>query len=161
MTTLAAFNGMAAENMTRNHGWRFLDMGRRLERAFNLSELLLTLFGETRSEEEETGGLLFALEVGRQHSDVPLALSVFADAGAGARSAPDRRDQPAQRGLSARGDLQASGSPAPGFGRADTNRRAASHPVAVHQGAAGAGSTAGGIGSRWRARRIQGIVYRA
>ena len=37
-------------------------MGRRLERAFNLSELLLTLFSETRGEEEEAGRLLFALE---------------------------------------------------------------------------------------------------
>lgn len=63
VTMLAAFNGMAAENMTRSHGWRFLDMGRRLERAFNLSELLLTLFGEARGDEEETGGLLFVLEV--------------------------------------------------------------------------------------------------
>lgn len=60
--TLAAFNGMAAENMTRNHGWRFLDMGRRLERVFNLAELLLTLFGEERGEDEEAGSLLFALE---------------------------------------------------------------------------------------------------
>jgi uncharacterized alpha-E superfamily protein len=62
IATLAAFNGMAAENMTRNHGWRFLDMGRRLERAFNLSELLLTLFGNARGEDEEAGSLLFALE---------------------------------------------------------------------------------------------------
>ncbi len=30
---LAAFNGMAMENMTRGLGWRFLEFGRRLERA--------------------------------------------------------------------------------------------------------------------------------
>ena len=30
---LAAFSGMEMENMTRGHGWRFLDIGRRLERA--------------------------------------------------------------------------------------------------------------------------------
>lgn len=30
---LSAFNGMVMENMTRGGGWRFLDMGRRLERA--------------------------------------------------------------------------------------------------------------------------------
>jgi uncharacterized circularly permuted ATP-grasp superfamily protein/uncharacterized alpha-E superfamily protein len=35
---LAAFNGMEMENMTRGHGWRFLDFGRRLERAMNLIE---------------------------------------------------------------------------------------------------------------------------
>jgi uncharacterized circularly permuted ATP-grasp superfamily protein/uncharacterized alpha-E superfamily protein len=32
---LAAFSGMEMENMTRGHGWRFLDIGRRLERAIN------------------------------------------------------------------------------------------------------------------------------
>ncbi|HEY6168274.1 MAG TPA: circularly permuted type 2 ATP-grasp protein, partial [Verrucomicrobiae bacterium] len=37
---LAAFNGMEMENMTRGHGWRFLDLGRRLERAINLAKLL-------------------------------------------------------------------------------------------------------------------------
>jgi uncharacterized circularly permuted ATP-grasp superfamily protein/uncharacterized alpha-E superfamily protein len=31
--SLSAFSGLAIENMTRGHGWRFLDMGRRLERA--------------------------------------------------------------------------------------------------------------------------------
>ena len=33
---LAAFSGMEMENMTRGHGWRFLDFGRRLERGTNL-----------------------------------------------------------------------------------------------------------------------------
>jgi len=33
---LAAFSGMEMENMTRGHGWRFLDFGRRLERGVNL-----------------------------------------------------------------------------------------------------------------------------
>jgi uncharacterized circularly permuted ATP-grasp superfamily protein/uncharacterized alpha-E superfamily protein len=33
---LAAFSGMEMENMSRGHSWRFLDMGRRLERAINL-----------------------------------------------------------------------------------------------------------------------------
>jgi uncharacterized circularly permuted ATP-grasp superfamily protein/uncharacterized alpha-E superfamily protein len=36
---LAAFAGMEMENMTRGHGWRFLDFGRRLERAANLLEV--------------------------------------------------------------------------------------------------------------------------
>ena len=31
---------MEMENMTRGHGWRFLDIGRRLERAINLMHLL-------------------------------------------------------------------------------------------------------------------------
>jgi uncharacterized circularly permuted ATP-grasp superfamily protein/uncharacterized alpha-E superfamily protein len=37
---LAAFNGMEMENMTRGHGWRFLDLGRRLERALSVLKLL-------------------------------------------------------------------------------------------------------------------------
>ncbi len=37
---LAAFAGMEMENMTRGHGWRFLDMGRRVERSRNLIYLL-------------------------------------------------------------------------------------------------------------------------
>jgi uncharacterized alpha-E superfamily protein len=36
---LAAFSGMEMENMTRGHGWRFLDIGRRLERAVNIITL--------------------------------------------------------------------------------------------------------------------------
>ncbi len=63
IVTLASLNGLTAENMTRNYGWRFQDMGRRIERAFNLAELLLTLFGEVRREEEETGRLFFVLNV--------------------------------------------------------------------------------------------------
>ena len=37
---LAAFSGMEMENMTRGHGWMFLDLGRRIERASNLTKLL-------------------------------------------------------------------------------------------------------------------------
>jgi uncharacterized circularly permuted ATP-grasp superfamily protein/uncharacterized alpha-E superfamily protein len=37
---LAAFSGLAAESMTRGQAWRFLDMGRRLERAMTLVTLL-------------------------------------------------------------------------------------------------------------------------
>jgi uncharacterized alpha-E superfamily protein len=39
---LAAFSGMEMENMTRGHGWTFLDIGRRLERASGLLRLLGT-----------------------------------------------------------------------------------------------------------------------
>ena len=37
---LAAFSGMEMENMTRGHGWRFLDIGRRLERCLNMAHLV-------------------------------------------------------------------------------------------------------------------------
>ena len=42
---IAAFNGLTHENMTRNFGWSFLDMGRRMTRALNLSHMLLTVLG--------------------------------------------------------------------------------------------------------------------
>lgn len=38
--TLAAFSGLALESMTRGDGWRFLDIGRRLERSLQMIELL-------------------------------------------------------------------------------------------------------------------------
>ena len=38
--TLAAFSGMEMENMTRGHGWRFLEIGRRLERTIGLVTVL-------------------------------------------------------------------------------------------------------------------------
>jgi uncharacterized circularly permuted ATP-grasp superfamily protein/uncharacterized alpha-E superfamily protein len=40
IVNLAAFAGMEMENMTRGHGWRFLDIGRRLERAGNIGSLV-------------------------------------------------------------------------------------------------------------------------
>lgn len=39
---LAAFSGMQAENMTRGQGWRFLEIGRRIERALGGLSLLRT-----------------------------------------------------------------------------------------------------------------------
>jgi uncharacterized circularly permuted ATP-grasp superfamily protein/uncharacterized alpha-E superfamily protein len=40
ITTLAAFSGLVMESMTRGDGWRFLDIGRRLERAFQMVDLI-------------------------------------------------------------------------------------------------------------------------
>ncbi len=40
--SLAAFSGLIAESMTRGQGWRFLDMGRRLERSLHLITTLRT-----------------------------------------------------------------------------------------------------------------------
>jgi uncharacterized circularly permuted ATP-grasp superfamily protein/uncharacterized alpha-E superfamily protein len=37
---LAAFSGMEMENMTRGHAWRFLEIGRRLERSINLLKMV-------------------------------------------------------------------------------------------------------------------------
>lgn len=38
--TLAAFGGLAMESMTRGHGWRFLDMGRKVERCLHMIGLI-------------------------------------------------------------------------------------------------------------------------
>jgi uncharacterized circularly permuted ATP-grasp superfamily protein/uncharacterized alpha-E superfamily protein len=58
---VAAFGGLVMENMTRNFGWRFLDMGRRLERVRTTTQLLrhLTL----RGDPEEDGSLELLLEL--------------------------------------------------------------------------------------------------
>jgi uncharacterized circularly permuted ATP-grasp superfamily protein/uncharacterized alpha-E superfamily protein len=40
ITGLAAFSGMAAESMTRSQGWRFMDLGRRLERSMHTLTLV-------------------------------------------------------------------------------------------------------------------------
>ncbi len=38
--TLSAFSGMVMESMTRGDGWRFLDIGRRIERALQMVDLI-------------------------------------------------------------------------------------------------------------------------
>jgi uncharacterized circularly permuted ATP-grasp superfamily protein/uncharacterized alpha-E superfamily protein len=38
--SLSAFAGLLADSTTRGHGWRFLEIGRRLERAMQMTELL-------------------------------------------------------------------------------------------------------------------------
>ncbi len=40
ITLLLAFSGLAAESLTRTHGWRFVLLGRRIERAHQTAELL-------------------------------------------------------------------------------------------------------------------------
>ena len=73
---LAAFSGMEMENMTRNHGWRFLH-GAAPRSAEHLIDLLLSLLARGDPTEE---GRLGSAGVGRQHDDLPLALSDNADA---------------------------------------------------------------------------------
>lgn len=59
--TLAAFGGMEMENMTRSHSWRFLDMGRRIERGVHMVELLKALAAQGRPAEDGSLGLLLEL----------------------------------------------------------------------------------------------------
>src|SRR5262249_35017941 len=58
VSTLSAFGGLAMESMTRGQGWRFLAMGRRLERALNTIALLRSALVAVGSME---GPLLEAL----------------------------------------------------------------------------------------------------
>jgi len=76
---LAAFSGMAMENMTRGYGWRFLDLGRRIERMRAMNHLVqnLTIHGDP----ENDGSLELLLELadsrmtyrGRYHTAPQLA----------------------------------------------------------------------------------------
>lgn len=50
---LSAFAGMQSENMTRGQGWRFLEIGRRIERALGTLSLL-----QTAAEREEKDSVL-------------------------------------------------------------------------------------------------------
>lgn len=61
VAAIAAFGGMAAENMTRGSGWRFLDMGRRLERGLYGTTVLKHVLA-THGAELETA-LSLALEL--------------------------------------------------------------------------------------------------
>jgi uncharacterized circularly permuted ATP-grasp superfamily protein/uncharacterized alpha-E superfamily protein len=53
VTALTAFTGLTLENITRGRSWRFLDTGRRLERALQVTRLLQTTLVQQGSEEDE------------------------------------------------------------------------------------------------------------
>ncbi len=63
LASIAAYNGLMHENMTRNFGWSILDMGRRLERAYNLAEAMLALFIPVPDEDETQSSLMLLLEL--------------------------------------------------------------------------------------------------
>jgi uncharacterized alpha-E superfamily protein len=47
---LSAFSGLATESMTRGQSWRFLDMGRRIERAQQMLQLLKRTLVQVRND---------------------------------------------------------------------------------------------------------------
>lgn len=53
---LSAFSGMQAENMTRGQGWRFLESGRRIERALGVFSLAEVAMGALEEFQTESGG---------------------------------------------------------------------------------------------------------
>ncbi len=58
---LAGFSGMVMENMTRSFGWRFLDMGRRVERSVQMTALLECLMAA--EDPEDDGSLILMLDI--------------------------------------------------------------------------------------------------
>ena len=52
LQTLAALAGLEQENMNRSAGWRFLDMGRRTERAINTCRLARTFASEAATADD-------------------------------------------------------------------------------------------------------------
>jgi uncharacterized alpha-E superfamily protein len=52
VTDMLAFSGLAIESMTRTHGWRFLQLGRRIERAYQTAELLSAMLVNPIEDEQ-------------------------------------------------------------------------------------------------------------
>ena len=51
ITDLLALSGLANESMTHTHGWRFLHLGRRIERAYQTAELLAATLAHPIADE--------------------------------------------------------------------------------------------------------------
>lgn len=67
MIGLAALSGLEQESMTRNHGWRFLDLGRRVERALHTIAVMRGVRiaeAERMPELEQSAALEVLLELG-------------------------------------------------------------------------------------------------
>jgi uncharacterized circularly permuted ATP-grasp superfamily protein/uncharacterized alpha-E superfamily protein len=62
IVTLSAFGGFAMESMTRGHGWRFLDIGRRLERALQMVDTVQN--GLNVQAADQSAELQTLLEIG-------------------------------------------------------------------------------------------------
>jgi uncharacterized circularly permuted ATP-grasp superfamily protein/uncharacterized alpha-E superfamily protein len=80
---LNAFAGTEAENMTRNYAWRFLQIGRRIERAWHLARLTRELVPGGPSP-DDAGSLRLLLELGdsfmtyrSRYMTTPLAAPVL------------------------------------------------------------------------------------
>ena len=63
LAMVATFGGQMHENMTRNFGWFFLDMGRRLERAYNLCDSLNAQFSNSVSDDADRERLRHILDL--------------------------------------------------------------------------------------------------
>ncbi len=54
LASLSSFAGLVGEGMTRTLGWRFLDLGRRIERSWQTASILKSFFCGHRSDDAET-----------------------------------------------------------------------------------------------------------
>lgn len=54
LASLSSFAGLVDEGMTRTLGWRFLDLGRRIERSWQTASMLKSFFCGHRSDDVET-----------------------------------------------------------------------------------------------------------
>lgn len=58
---LSGFSGMCMENMTRSYGWRFLDLGRRIERSAQMIPVLMSLHDAQNPQDD--GSLILILAI--------------------------------------------------------------------------------------------------
>ena len=131
LRVLAAFHGLTHENMTRNFGWSFLDMGRRLVARLQPLRGAARHLRQGQERRRRDRQPAVRPRARRQLHHLPLALPAGADAAAGARSAAARREQSAQRRLPARGPVAPHRYAAP-VGRGQRPQRGAAHgPVAA------------------------------
>ncbi len=63
ITALSAVSGLASESMTRTQGWRFLDLGRRIERAYQTARTIRSLIPLQIDEPELTHALEYLLQI--------------------------------------------------------------------------------------------------
>ena len=93
----SSLTGFAMDNMTRDDGWRFLIIGRRLERLSFLAQALANFLRMPLNAWPRRAGV--AARTGRFDHYLPFALFAPSGTAAGPRPAGFRRQQPARRGF--------------------------------------------------------------
>lgn len=63
LTSLNAISGLASESMTRTQGWRFLDLGRRLERAYQTARTVRSLIPLQAGSVDSTRAFEYLLQI--------------------------------------------------------------------------------------------------
>jgi uncharacterized circularly permuted ATP-grasp superfamily protein/uncharacterized alpha-E superfamily protein len=63
ITRLSAISGLASESMTRTQGWRFLDLGRRLERAYQTARTIRSFIPPQVPASDPTRALEYLLQI--------------------------------------------------------------------------------------------------